>query len=316
MTLAPLLATASAFLFVASAHAQSYPDKPIRLITSEAGGGNDVQARLIATALSIRLNQRFVVDNRPSGVIPGDITAKAAPDGYTLLFYNNALWTASLLQKTPYDAMRDLAPVAWPSSTPNVLVVNADVPAKSVPELIALARAKPGELNYASSGTGASNHLAGELFKSMAGVSIVRIAYKGAAQGMNDVVGGRVQVMFPTSVAATPFVKSGKVRALAVTSLRPSALAPGLPTIAASGLPGYESIAIYGMFAPAGTPRAVIALLNREIERVLTTPELKEKFLNIGMEPAGGPPEALTAKMKEESARVAKLVRTAGIRPE
>ena len=132
----------------------------------------------------------------------------------------------------------------------------------------------------------------------MAGVNIVRIAYKGAAQGMNDVVGGRVQVMFPTSVAATPFVKSGKVRALAVTSLRPSALAPGLPTIAASGLPGYESIAIYGMFAPAGTPRAVIALLNREIERVLTTPELKEKFLNIGMEPAGGPPEALTAKMK------------------
>jgi tripartite-type tricarboxylate transporter receptor subunit TctC len=316
MTLAPLLATASAFLFVASAHAQSYPDKPIRLITSEAGGGNDVQARLIATALSMRLNQRIVVDNRPSGVIPGDITAKAAPDGYTLLFYNNALWTASLLQKTPYDAMRDLAPVAWPSSTPNVLVVNADVPAKSVPELIALARAKPGELNYASSGTGASNHLAGELFKSMAGVNIVRIAYKGAAQGMNDVVGGRVQVMFPTSVAATPFVKSGKVRALAVTSLRPSALAPGLPTIAASGLPGYESIAIYGMFAPTGTPRAVIALLNREIERVLTTPELKEKFLNIGMEPAGGPPEALTAKMKEESARVAKLVRTAGIRPE
>jgi len=316
MTLAPLLATASAFLFVASAHAQSYPDKPIRLITSEAGGGNDVQARLIATALSMRLNQRIVVDNRPSGVIPGDITAKAAPDGYTLLFYNNALWTASLLQKTPYDAMRDLAPVAWPSSTPNVLVVNADVPAKSVPELIALARAKPGELNYASSGTGASNHLAGELFKSMAGVSIVRIAYKGAAQGMNDVVGGRVQVMFPTSVAATPFVKSGKVRALAVTSLRPSAIAPGLPTIAASGLPGYESIAIYGMFAPTGTPRAVIALLNREIERVLTTPELKEKFLNIGMEPAGGPPEALTAKMKEESARVAKLVRTAGIRPE
>jgi len=316
MTLASLLATASAFLFVASAHAQSYPDKPIRLITSEAGGGNDVQARLIATALSMRLNQRIVVDNRPSGVIPGDITAKAAPDGYTLLFYNNALWTASLLQKTPYDAMRDLAPVAWPSSTPNVLVVNADVPAKSVPELIALARAKPGELNYASSGTGASNHLAGELFKSMASVNIVRIAYKGAAQGMNDVVGGRVQVMFPTSVAATPFVKAGKVRALAVTSLRPSALAPGLPTIAASGLPGYESIAIYGMFAPTGTPRAVIALLNREIERVLTMPELKEKFLNIGMEPAGGPPEALTAKMKEESARVEKLVRTAGIRPE
>ena len=316
MTFATRVAAASVVLFAVTSHAQPYPDKPIRLVTSEVGGGNDVQARLISTALSMRLNQRIVVDNRPSGVIPGDITAKAPPDGYTLLFYNNALWTASLLQKTPYDAMRDLAPVAWASSTPNVLVVNADVPAKSVSELIALARAKAGELNYASSGTGASNHLAGELFKSMAGVNIVRIAYKGAAQGMNDVVGGRVQVMFPTSVAATPFVKSGKVRALAVTSVQPSVLAPGLPTIAASGLPGYESIAIYGMFAPAKTPRSIVGTLNQEIERVLTTPDLKDKFLNIGMEPAGGAPEQLTAKMKSELARVAKLVREAGIRVE
>jgi tripartite-type tricarboxylate transporter receptor subunit TctC len=316
MIVATLVAAAVTASLTVAAHAQSYPSKPIRLITSEIGGGNDVQARLVATALSMRLGQRIVVDNRPSGVIPGDLTAKAPADGYTLLYYNNALWTASLLQKTPYDAMRDLAPVAWASSTPNVLVVNADVPAKSVPDLIALARAKPGELNYASSGNGASNHLAGELFKSMAGVNIVRIAYKGAAQGMNDVVGGRIQVMFPTSVAATPFVKAGKVRALAVTSLQPSALAPGLPTIAASGLPGYESIAIYGIFVPAGTPRSVTTMLNQEIERVLRAPELKEKFFNIGMEPAGGPPERLTAKMKEESARVGKLVREAGIRVE
>ena len=301
-------------LFVAAlaaggAHAQGYPTKPIRLVTSEAGGGNDVQARLIAQAVSVRLGQRIVVDNRPSGVIPGEIVAKAAPDGYTLLLYNNALWTASLMQKTPYDAFRDLTPVAWVSVTPNVLVVTPSLSAKSVAELITLARAKPGELNYASSGTGASNHLAGALFNAMAGVDIVRIAYKGAAQGLNDVAGGRVEVMFPTSVAAMTFVKNGKVRALAVTSAEPSPLAPGLPTIASAGLPGYESIAIYGMFAPANTPRAIVATLNDEIDRVLTAPELKEKFLGIGMDPKGGAPAQLARTMKTELDRLGKVIR-------
>jgi tripartite-type tricarboxylate transporter receptor subunit TctC len=290
--------------------------RPIRLVTSEAGGGNDIQARLIAQGLSMRLGQRVVVDNRPSGVIPGEIVSKAAPDGYTLLLYNNTLWIGTLLQKTPYDAVKDLSPVAWISSTPNVLVVNSALPVKSVAELIALAKAKPGELNYASSGTGASNHLAGELFKVMSGIDIVRIAYKGAAQGLNDLIGGRVQLMFPTSVAATPYVKSGQVRALAVTSAEPSALAPGLPTMAAAALPGYESIAIYGVFAPARTPPAIIRKLNAEIVRVLNAPDLKERFFNIGMEPVGGSPEQLAATIRSEMARIAKVIKEAGIRSE
>jgi tripartite-type tricarboxylate transporter receptor subunit TctC len=209
-----------------------------------------------------------------------------------------------------------LSPVAWISSTPNVLVVNSALPVKSVAELIALVKAKPGELNYASSGTGASNHLAGELFKVMSGIDIVRIAYKGAAQGLNDLIGGRVQLMFPTSVAATPYVKSGQVRALAVTSAEPSALAPGLPTMAAAALPGYESIAIYGVFAPARTPPAIIRKLNAEIVRVLNAPDLKERFFNIGMEPVGGSPDQLAATIRSEMARIAKVIKEAGIRSE
>jgi tripartite-type tricarboxylate transporter receptor subunit TctC len=303
------------FAFCASGVlAQRYPGRPIRLVTSEAGGGNDVQARLLAQGLSNRLGQRIVVDNRPSGVIPGEIVSKAAPDGYTLLFYNNALWTGSLIQKTPYDPLRDFTAVSWISSTPNVLVVSPSLPVKSVADLIALARAKPGELNYASSGTGASNHLAGELFKSMAGLDIVRIAYKGAAQGLNDLIGGRVHVMFPTAVAATPFVRNGQVRALAVTSAQPSPLAPRLPTIASSGLPGYESVAIYGVFAPAGIPKAIVHRLNEEMARVLNAPELRDRLNAIGMEPVAGTPDQLVATIKAEMTKTAKIIKDAGIR--
>jgi tripartite-type tricarboxylate transporter receptor subunit TctC len=307
------VAIAALLVTAAATQAEGYPEKPIRLVTSEAGGGNDVQARLISTMLSMRFGQRIVVDNRPSGVIPGEIVSRATPDGYTLLLYNNALWTAALLQKTPYDAFRDLAAVSGISVVPNVLVVSPALPVRSVPELVAYARANAGALNYASSGTGSSNHLAAELFKSMAGIDVVRIGYKGAALGMNDVAGGRVQMMFPTSVAAAPFVKAGKVRALAVTSAAPSPLAPGLPTIASAGLAGYESVAIYGVFAPARTPRAIVRRLNQEIGSVLSAPELQEKFTSIGMEPAGGPPEALTARMKSEMRRLASVVKRAGI---
>jgi tripartite-type tricarboxylate transporter receptor subunit TctC len=298
------------------AAAQAYPVRPIRLVTAEAGGGNDVQARLIAQGLSMRMGQRVVVDNRPSGVIPGEIVSKAAPDGYTVLLYNNTFWIGTLMQKTPYDVTKDFSAVVWVSSTPNVLVVNSAVPVKSVAELIALAKANPGDLNYASSGNGASNHLAGELFKSMAGINIVRIAYKGAAQGLNDLMGGRVQLMFPTSVSVTPFLKSGQVKALAVTSAAPSALAPGLPTMAAAGLPGYESISIYGVFARAGTPRPLVEKLNAEIVRVLSAPELKERFFNIGMEPVGGSPDQLAATIRSEMIRMAKVIKDAGIRSE
>jgi tripartite-type tricarboxylate transporter receptor subunit TctC len=298
------------------AAAQPYPVRPIRLVTAEAGGGNDVQARLIAQGLSMRMGQRVVVDNRPSGVIPGEIVSKAAPDGYTVLLYNNTFWIGTLMQKTPYDVTKDFSAVVWVSSTPNVLVVNSAVPVKSVAELIALAKANPGDLNYASSGNGASNHLAGELFKAMAAVKIVRIAYKGAAQGLNDLIGGRVQLMFPTSVSVMAFLRSGQVRALAVTSAEPSTLTPGLPTMAAAGLPGYESIAIYGVFAPAATPQPVVQKLNSEIVRVLSAPDLKERFLSVGMEPIGGSPDQLAATIRSDMSRMAKVIKDASIRAE
>jgi tripartite-type tricarboxylate transporter receptor subunit TctC len=283
-------------------------------VTSQAGGGNDVQARAIARGLTDALGQQVIVDNRPSGVIPGDIVAKANPNGYTLLLYNNALWTGPLMQKTPYDPVRDFAPVTTVTIGPNILVVNNGLPVKSVQDLIAVARAKPGALNYASSGLGASNHLAAELFKAMAGLDIVRIGYKGAGPGLNDVIAGQIQVMFPTAGAAVPLMKSGRIRALAVTGLERSPVAPELPTIAESGLPGYESLAVYGIFAPAGTPKPIISLLNREIVRVLAAPEVRERFFRLGMETVGGSPGQLAAKVKSEMARMARVIEKAGIK--
>lgn len=300
----------------ATVAADDYPSRPVRIVTSEAGGGNDVQARVIARGLSASLGQQVIVENRPSGVIPGDIVSKAQPNGYTLLLYNNTLWIGPLLQKTPYDPLKDFAPITVVARGPNVLVVNATLPVKSVTELIALARAKPGSLNYASSGVGASNHLAAELFKFMAGVDIVRIGYKGAAQGLNDVIAGQVQVMFPTAGAAAAIVKSGKVRGLAVTSTEPSPLIPGLPTVAAAGLPGYESIAIYGMFAPAGTPRALVSRLHAEIARVLEAPDARSLFVKLGMEVVASSPAQLTATLKSEMDRMTRVIKAAGIRSE
>lgn len=295
--------------------AQDYPNKPIRIVTSEAGGGNDIQARLVAQGLAGALGEQVVVENRPSGVIPGEIVSKAPPNGYTLLLYNNTLWIGPLLQNTPYDVVRDLAPVTSVAKGANVLVVNPATPVKSVADLVALARAKPGELNYGSSGTGASNHLAGELFRAMAGVNIVRINYKGAGPALTALLAGELQLMFPTAGAVTPHVRAGRVRALAVTSAEPTALFPGVPTVAAS-LPGYESISIYGVFAPAKTPRTIIDKLNEEIVRFLNRADVKEKFFNAGMETVGGPPEQLAATVKSEMARMSKVIRDAGIRGE
>jgi tripartite-type tricarboxylate transporter receptor subunit TctC len=307
------LAIMSAAAF--AARAQDYPDKPLRIVTSEAGGGNDVQARLIAQGLTLALGQQVVVENRPSGVVPGDIVAKAAPNGYTLLLYNNTLWIGPLIHTTPYDVVRDLAPVTAVARAPNVLVVNAALPAKSVAELIVLAGAKPGALNYGSAGAGASNHLAAELFRTMAHIDIVRINYKGAGPALTALVAGELQLMFPTAGAATPHIKAGRVNALAVTSAEPTALFAGLPTVAAS-LPGYESISIYGVFAPSGTPRTIIVKLNAEIVRFLNRAEVKEKFFNAGMETAGSAPGELAAMVKSEMARMGKVIRDAGVRSE
>jgi len=311
-----VIAVCAMVLGAGVASGQNFPNKPIRIVTSEAGGGNDVQARLIAQGLTGALGEQVIVENRPSGIIPGDIVSKAQPNGYTLLLYNNALWTGPLIQSTPYDAVKDFSPIVAVAKAANVLVVNPALPIHSVAELVALAKAKPGELNYGSSGTGASNHLAAELFRVMAGINIVRINYKGAGPALTALLAGEIQLMFPTAGAVAPHIRTGRVRVLAVTSAEPTALAPGVPTVAASGLPGYESISIYGIFAPAGTPRALIDKLNREIVRLLNRADIKEKFFNAGMETMGGSPEQLAATVKSEIARVGRVIKQAGIRSE
>jgi tripartite-type tricarboxylate transporter receptor subunit TctC len=299
---------------VAAVCAQAFPVKPVRIVTAEPGGGSDFTTRQIAQGLTASLGQQVVVENRPSGVIPGEIVAKAQPDGYTLLVFNTILWVGPLIQKTPYEVVRDFAPVALIGSTPSVLVVNPSLPAKSVAELVALARAKPGELNYGSTGTGAANHLAAELFKSMAGINVVRVNYKGGSMALNALLGGEVQMMFTTPITGAPHIKTGRLRVLAVTSAEPSALAPGAPTMAASGLPGYVSMATYGVFAPAKTPRPVIKRLHEEVAGVLHRPDVKERFFNAGMETVGGSPEQLAAVIKSDTARLGKLIKDVGIR--
>ena len=295
--------------------AQSFPKKPIRLVASGVGGGGDFTARLIANGLTPRLGQPVIVDNRPGGLVPGEIVAKAQPDGHTLMFVGLVIWLSPYMRETmPFDPVRDFAPITLGVVIPNVLVVHPGVRVTSVPELIALAKQKPGALNYASSGTGNSNHLAGELFKAMAGVDLVQISYRGATLALNDLLSGRVQVMFATAMVAKPHVALGKLTALAVTSAQPSALMPGLPTIAASGLPGYESASTLGAFAPAATPAPVIRLLHREMVQVLTEPETKQRLFAAGIEVVGSTPEQFSAAIKADMARTGQIIRRAGIR--
>ena len=299
------------------AGAQTYPLKPFRVVTAEPGGGNDFVARTIGQPIASRLGQPWVIDNRggAGGLIAFELAARAPADGYTLLAYAGNLWTVPLLQPNArYDPLRDFAPITWAARSPNTLVVHPSLPVKSVAELIAFARAKPGQLSYGSGGTGASTHFAAELFKSMAKVNIVRVTYRGNGPALTDLVAGNIQVMFSPTGAATPHVKSGRLRAIAVTSAEPSPLAPGLPTIASAGLPGYESIQIYGIYAPAKTPDAIVRRLNEVIVAVLATPEVRERFLNAGVETVGSTPEALAAAMKSDMARLRKLIREANIK--
>ena len=318
MSVGRLVAAAALTLFAAvSAQAQTYPVKPIRAVTAEPGGGNDFVARTIQQSVASRLGQTWVVDNRggAGGLIAAEIVARAPPDGYTLLVYAGNVWTIPLLQpNVRYDPVRDFAPITWAARSPNTLVVHPTLPVKSVAELIALAKAKPGQLNYGSSGTGSSTHFAAELFKSMTKLDIVRVTYRGNGPALTDLVAGQVQLMFVPSGAAAPHVKSGRLRAIAVTSIEPTPLAPGLPTIASAGLPGYESIQIYGVYAPAKTPDVIVRRLNEAVVAALGTPESRERFLNAGVEAVGSTPEALGAAMKTDMARLSKVIREAGIR--
>lgn len=309
-----VLSVAGAILCCAGpAAAQGYPNKPVRVISSGVGGGADIAVRLLTPGLSGALGQQFIVDNRASGVIPGEIAAKAPPDGYNLLFYNNTMWVGPLIQQTSYDAVRDFMPVTLASRSPNILVVHPALPVKSVRQLIELARARPGQLNFATGSTGASNHIAAELFKSMANVNMVRIPYKSGAQESADLMSGQVQLMFG-SASMTPYVRSGRLRALAVTSKDPSPLFPELPTVASAGLPGYESGSMYCMFAPAGTPAAIINRLQQESTKVLQTAETRERYFRAGMETVGSTAEELAAVIRADIARLSKLIKDAGIR--
>ena len=297
---------------------QDFPTRPLRIITSEAGGGNDFISRVIAVGLGAGVNQQVIVENRggASGAIAAQGVARSAPDGYTMLLYSGTLWIVTLLQKMPYEIGRDLSPITLTTRQPNIVVVHPSLSVKTVQELVALAKRRPGELNYASASIGGSTHLSVELFKSLTGVNIVHVPYRGTGPALTDLMSGQMQVMFAVSGGVTPYTRSGRLRALAVTSAEPSLLAPGLPTVAASGLPGYESVSMHAMFAPAKTPVAIIHRLNQEIVRVLGKTDVKEKLFNSGVEVVGTSPEELNAKMKAEMAQLGKLIRDVGIKAE
>ena len=295
--------------------AQIYPHKPVRLVTTEPGGGSDFVARLIAQGLSASFGQQVIVDNRPGGVVPGETTAKAPPDGYTMLLSGGIVWLLpSMRTKVPWDPIRDFLPVTIATTAPTILVVQSSIAANNVKELIALLRSRPGELNYSSAGAAGASHLAAELFKSMTGVNIVWVPYKGNGPALNALLSGEVQLTFAPSGLVLSHVKAGKLRALGVTSAQPSALAPELPTIAASGVPGYESQSTLGIFVPARTPTAVVNRLNQEIVKVLHDASARHKLLNAGVEAVGSTPAQLATMVKSEMIRMGNVIKNAGIR--
>ncbi len=303
-----------------TALAQSFPNKAVRMVVPfPAGGSTDIVGRTVAQKLSEMWGQPVVVDNRPGGgtTIGTDAVAKAPADGYTLLV-TPAPFTInpSLLAKLPYDALTDFAPITLINTTPLVLVVNPGVPAKSVKELIALAKARPGKLNFGSSTIGGSNHLAGELFNAMAGVQLVHIPYKGNAPALIDLVGGHIDLIFNGVTSALPLIKGGKLRALAVTSLQRSSALPEMPTLDETALKGFEAVAWNGLSAPAHTPRDVIARINADVIRIVSLPELKERLKAEGSDPVGNTPEQYAAFLRAEVAKWAKVIKFAGVKAE
>ena len=299
------------------AFAQAYPNHVIRLVVPfPAGGTTDILARAAAQKLTESLGQPVVVDNRPGagGNIGADVVAKSAPDGYTLLMgtVGTHAINPSLYTKMPYDHVKDFVPVVLVAGVPNVLVVNPSVPVNSVADLIKLAKSKPGAINFASSGSGTSIHLSGELFKTMAGVDMTHVPYKGSAPALTDLIGGQVQVMFDNLPSALPQIKGGKLRAIAVTSLKRAPVLPDVPTISESGLPGFEASSWFGVLAPAGTPAPIVARLNSEVNKWLQSPEAREQLLAQGAVAAGGTPEQFAAHIRSETEKWAKVVKASG----
>ena len=306
----------STILIILSAgmvYGQDYPNRPLRIVTANPGGSSDIVARLVAQGLSRQMGQQVVVDNRPTP-FPGLVASRAASDGYTLLVGNSSLWVIPLLRETAYDTLRDFATITVVGTVPNILVVHPSVPATSVKELIALAKSKPGGLNYASGPSGGGSHLGMELFKSMAGVNIVRVAYKGGGAALIGLLGGEVQMTFDDPPTLMPNVKLGKIRALAVTSSKPYALYPDVPTVSASGVPGYQSETFVGAFVPIKTSSTIVKRLNQEIVRIVNDAESKEKFANLGMQVVGNSPEEFASALKSDLSTLSKLIKDLGIK--
>jgi tripartite-type tricarboxylate transporter receptor subunit TctC len=298
--------------------AAEYPDKPIRIIVPVTpGGGSDLLARLIGQQLGDRFAQPFIVDNRAGagGTIGSELAAKAVPDGYTLIVaYTASHGINPAIKKLPYDVIDDFAPISMLGTAPNLLVVHPGVPAKSVSELIQLLKSRTVQVNYASAGNGSAPHLAAEMFKYMAAVDMTHIPYKGAAPGVTDLLGGQVSVMFPSMPAALAYARSGRLRALAVTSKTRASAAPELPTVAEAGLPGFDVIQWYALLAPARTPRSIIDKLNAETNRMFKLPDVRQKLAAQGLESSSSSPAEVSAFMRGEVAKWTRFIRDTGLK--
>jgi tripartite-type tricarboxylate transporter receptor subunit TctC len=302
------------------AQGQAYPMRAVRLVVpSSSGGGADITARIISPKLSEYLRQQVVVENRAGAgtMIGGEVVARAAPDGYTLLLATAPLAiNPAMYKKVPYDALRDFAPITQVVSLPNLLISHPSLPVKTVKELIAFARSRPGALSFASAGVGTAPHLFMELFLEMAGLKMVHVPYKGAGPGVIGVIAGHVPLMTPTIFAALGHVRDGRLRGLGVTGAKRASGAPDIPTIAEAGVPGYEASNWFGVSAPAGTPREIVNQIHSDIVRVLQQPDIKARLSIDGAEPVGSTPDEFTAYIRAETAKWAKVVRNAGIQPE
>jgi tripartite-type tricarboxylate transporter receptor subunit TctC len=300
-------------MVAAGAFAQGYPAKAVRVIVPYApGGGSDVISRILAQRMAENLGRQFVIDNRAgaNGIIGTEMAAQAPADGYTLLYVSSPhAVNPSLYRKLPFDTLKDLAPISEIASSPSILVVHPSLPARTVRELVALGKARPGQVDYASGGSGGSPHLATELFKRMAGVNLTHVPYRGAGPALTDVLAGQVQVMFANSAPALPHIQAGRLRALGISSTKRSAIAPEIPTITESGVPGYEAVTIFGLLAPANTPRAIIDLLNAALHKAMRTPEVGESMKTLGADVVLTTPEEFGRVIEAEMKRWGELVR-------
>lgn len=304
-------------LVTAAAFAQSYPDKPVKLIVPfPPGGPTDGMARIIGQKLAETWKQPVIIDNRggAGGVIAAEAASKAPADGYTVFFATTGTQAInpSLYEKLPYDPIKDFAPISLVATTANILVANPSLPVKSVKELIAYAKANPGKLTFGSAGNGSSNHLAGELFNMMAGVSMRHVPYKGSAAALNDLLGGQISMMWDVLSTAMPHVATGKTRPLGVTSLKRSEIAPEVPTIDESGLTGYEVTLWFGVLAPSATPKAIIDKINADLKSILATPDMRERLTKLGAAPADTTPEQFEALVKSDITKWSKVVKASG----